>query len=222
MSKALQELVQRRFGAAVLAATSQFGDETLIITAASWVEVHAFLRDDPGAQMNMLIDMCAVDYPDREPRFEVVTHLLSLSKHHRIRIKVQVGDSEGDGAELGTLTKLWGCADWFEREVFDMMGVTFKGHPDLRRILLYPEFEGHPLRRDYDANKTQPLMPYREGRSSTRWPRSGATRACRSAARRTNRTTAAISLPDRKSTHPTWNRLTRTWKSPSSSCPPSR
>lgn len=163
MSKALQELVKRRFGAAVLAATSQFGDETVIVTPAAWAEVHRFLRDDPGAQMNMLIDLCGVDYPDREPRFEVVTHLLSLSKGHRLRVKVQVGDSEGDGAELDTLTKLWGCADWFERECFDMMGVLFKGHPDLRRILLYQEFEGHPLRRDYDATKTQPLIPYREG-----------------------------------------------------------
>ena len=163
MSKALVELLQRTFGAAILATHSQHGDETVVVEAKRWTEIHKFLRDDPGAQMNLLVDLCAVDYPDRDPRFEVVTHLLSLGKKHRLRVKAQVGDSEGEGAEIGTLTGLWGVANWLERETFDMMGVLFAGHPDLRRILLYPEFEGHPLRRDYPANRTHPLVPYREG-----------------------------------------------------------
>jgi NADH-quinone oxidoreductase subunit C len=163
MSKALVEHLKRAFGAAILATHSQHGDDTVIIEAARWVEVHTFLRDDPAAQMNMLVDLCAVDYPDRDPRFEVVSHLYSIGKKHRLRVKALVGDSEGDGAELGTLTRLWGVANWLERETFDMMGVSFAGHPDLRRILLYPEFEGHPLRRDYPANLTHPLVPYREG-----------------------------------------------------------
>jgi NADH-quinone oxidoreductase subunit C len=163
MSKALVELLKRTFGASILATHSQHGDETVVVEAKRWVELHTFLRDDPGAQMNLLVDLCAVDYPDRDPRFEVVSHLLSIGKKHRLRVKALVGDSEGDGAELGTLTGLWGVANWLERETFDMMGVTFTGHPDLRRILLYPEFEGHPLRRDYPASRTHPLVPYREG-----------------------------------------------------------
>ena len=163
MSKALVELVRRGCGPAVLESYSTHGDETVVIDPARWLEVHRFLRDEPACQMNMLIDLCAVDYPDREPRFEVVCHLYSLIKKHRLRTKARVGDAEGDGAELETLTPLWHAANWLERESFDLMGITFRGHPDPRRILTYPEFEGHPLRKDYDANKTQPLVPYREG-----------------------------------------------------------
>lgn len=163
MSKALIELLKKRFPDAVLASHSQHGDDTVIVAASRWVEVHKFLRDDPACQLNMLVDLCAVDYPDREPRFEVVTHLYSVAKKHRFRVKAQVGDAEGDKVSIDTLSDLWGAANWYERETFDMMGVHFNGHPDLRRILLYPEFEGHPLRKDYPASRTQPLVPYREG-----------------------------------------------------------
>lgn len=163
MSKALVERLKAKFGAAITASGSQHGDEWVVIEPSRWVEVHGFLRDDAACAMNMLVDLCAVDYPDREPRFEVVVHLYSITKKHRLRTKARVGDSDGAGAEVATLTGLWASANWFERETFDMMGVKFAGHPDLRRILMYPEFEGHPLRRDYPAQKTQPLVPYREG-----------------------------------------------------------
>ena len=79
----------------------------------------------------------------------MVAHFLSLGKGHRLRLKTRVGDSEGDGAEVDTVSDLWASANWAERECFDMLGVVFRGHPDLRRILLYPEFEGHPLRKDF-------------------------------------------------------------------------
>jgi NADH-quinone oxidoreductase subunit C len=110
----------------------------------------------------MLVDLTCVDYPDREPRFEVVVHLYSLSKGYRLRLKTRVGDAEGESAEVDSLTDLWASANWSEREAFDMFGVVFKGHPDLRRILLYPEFEGYPLRKDYPAERIQPLVPYRD------------------------------------------------------------
>jgi len=110
----------------------------------------------------MLTDLTAVDFPDREPRFEVVSHLYSLSKGHRLRLKARVGDEDGEVVELDTLTELWASANWMERECFDMFGVRFLGHPDLRRILLYPEFEGYPLRKDYPADRIQPLIPYRD------------------------------------------------------------
>src|SRR6185312_9138385 len=107
----------------------------------------------------------AVDYLWRGdvPRFEVVCHLRSFEKNHRIRIKARVGDEEGNGAEIDSIVPVWKGANWFERECYDLLGIVFRGHPDLRRILMYPEFEGHPLRKDYPANRIQPLVPFREG-----------------------------------------------------------
>jgi NADH-quinone oxidoreductase subunit C len=110
----------------------------------------------------MLADLCGVDYPDREPRFEVVAHLYSLSKGHRLRVKTRVGDAEGEVVEAPTLTDIWAAANWLERQAYDHYGIVFTGHPDLRRILLYPEFVGYPLRKDYPADKIQPLVPYRD------------------------------------------------------------
>ncbi len=111
----------------------------------------------------ILLDITAVDYlGKREKRFEVVYHLLSLSQKKRLRIKVRVDEGE----KVSTLSFLWKNANWLEREVYDMFGIEFEGHPDLRRILLYPEFKGHPLRKDYPLKKSQPriklLRPERE------------------------------------------------------------
>ena len=124
--------------------------------------MHRFLKDDPQSDMDMLTDLTAVDYPERDPRFEMVAHLYSLTRGHRLRLKARVGDREGETVEIDTLTELWASANWLERECFDMFGVKFLGHPDLRRILTYPEFEGHPLRKDYPAEKIQPLIQYRD------------------------------------------------------------
>lgn len=162
MSKALVELIKKNFPAAVLETHAQHGDETVVLDPGSWHDVAALLKNAPQADMNMLVDLTAVDLFDREPRFEVVAHLHSLTRGHRIRLKSRVGDEDGDDAEIDTLTDLWASANWMERECFDMFGVKFKGHPDLRRILMYPEFIGHPLRRDYPADKIQPLVPYRD------------------------------------------------------------
>ncbi|HEY6079658.1 MAG TPA: NADH-quinone oxidoreductase subunit C [Polyangiaceae bacterium] len=162
MSKALIELVRKNFPDAVLESHSQLGDDTLVLKPSSWKEVFRFLRDSQQSDMTMLTDLTAVDFPDRDPRFEVVAHLYSLSRGHRLRVKARVGDRDGETVEIDTLTDLWASANWLERECFDMMGVKFLGHPDLRRILLYPEFEGHPLRKDYPAEKIQPLLEYRD------------------------------------------------------------
>ena len=160
MSKALIELVKKNFPDAVLESHSQLGDDTLVLKPTSWKEVCTFLRDNQQSDMDMLTDLTAVDYPDRDPRFEVVAHLYSLGRGHRLRLKARVGDRDGETVEIDTLTELWASANWLERECFDMLGVKFLGHPDLRRILLYPEFEGHPLRKDYPAEKIQPLLQY--------------------------------------------------------------
>jgi NADH-quinone oxidoreductase subunit C len=162
MSKALIELVKKTFPDAVLESHSQLGDDTLVLAPARWKEVCRFLKENQQSDIDMLTDLTAVDYPDRDPRFEVVAHLYSLSRGHRLRLKARVGDREGETVELDTLTELWASANWLERECFDMFGVTFVGHPDLRRILLYPEFQGYPLRKDYPAEKIQPLLQYRD------------------------------------------------------------
>lgn len=162
MSQILLDLVRSNFSGAVLSSHAQHGDETVIVDPTRWYAVHQFLREDARADMDMLVDLTAVDFPDREPRFEVVSHLVSLSKGHRLRLKASVGDEDGEDAVIPSLTSIWASANWLEREAYDMFGVKFSGHPDLRRILLYPEFEGYPLRKDYPADKIQPLVPFRE------------------------------------------------------------
>lgn len=161
MAQRLVDLLKNQFALAVLETHAQHGDETVVLDPGSWHEVCRFLRDSPAAQMNMLMDLTAVDYPDRDPRFEVVAHLYSLQHGYRLRLKARVGDQTGEDASVASLTDLWGSANWMERECWDMFGIKFVGHPDLRRILLYPEFIGHPLRRDYPADRIQPLVPYR-------------------------------------------------------------
>lgn len=162
MAKALVELLKKQFGDSVHDTHSHRGDETVVVDARIWKDAARFLRDTPSADMKMLIDLTCVDFPERDPRFEVVLHLYSLNRGHRLRLKARVGDPEGETAEIDSLTELWGAANWLEREAYDMFGVKFIGHPDLRRILMYPEFEGHALRKDYPANRIQPLVPYRD------------------------------------------------------------
>jgi NADH-quinone oxidoreductase subunit C len=159
MSKAALDFLQSKFGDAVIETHSQCGDDTAVVRPDRWLEACSALRTEPSMAFDMLVDLCAVDYPERSPRFEVVLHLYSIA--HRIRLKSRVGNEDGDGAELDSVTSIWAGANWFERETFDMVGIKFRGHPDLRRILMYPEFEGHPLRKDYPAQLTQPLVPYR-------------------------------------------------------------
>jgi NADH-quinone oxidoreductase subunit C len=102
------------------------------------------------------MDLTAVDYLDRGgPRFEVVYHFYSMPFNRRLRVKALVSEED---CELDTVVRLWPGADWYEREVWDMFGIRFKGHPHLKRILMYEEFKGHPLRKDYPVNKRQPLV----------------------------------------------------------------
>jgi NADH-quinone oxidoreductase subunit C len=164
VSKLVLDKLQAKFGADILETHAQHGDDTALVKPSSWKAIAEYLRNEPTLEFNMFIDLCAVDYPERASagqRLEVVLHLYSLNKRHRIRLKARVGDEELVGAELDSLCDVWSGANWFEREVYDMSGVTFRGHPDLRRILMYPEFVGHPLLKDYPAQKTQPLVEYR-------------------------------------------------------------
>jgi NADH-quinone oxidoreductase subunit C len=144
---------------AVIETHAERGDATAIVTPARLVETLRFLRDDPGTAFDMLMDLAAVDYlkyPGRNgPRFEVVYHLYSLSRGKRLRIKVGV---DAAAPEVPSAIAIWPAANWMEREVWDLYGIRFAGHPDLRRILLYDEFEGHPLRKDYPKERRQPLV----------------------------------------------------------------
>jgi NADH-quinone oxidoreductase subunit C len=158
MSKRVLDRLTQVFGDAILETHSQHGDDTAVVDAARWREIARFLRDDERCAMNHFIDLTAVDYVNRrEPRYEVVLHVRSLDKLHRVRLKARIGEPPS----IDSLAEVWPGANWFERECFDMFGVDFVGHPDLRRILLYPEFVGHPLRKDYPAQQTQPLVEYR-------------------------------------------------------------
>jgi NADH-quinone oxidoreductase subunit C len=159
MSKLVIERLSAQFGERILETSDFRGDDVARVAADSWLEVAQFLKTECG--MNQFTDMTAVDYPEREPeepRFDVVLAVRNMAKGQRVTLKTRVED----GKSLPSLIKVWAGADWGEREIFDMFGIRFEGHPDLRRILLYEEFEGHPLRKDYPIERTQPLMPYRE------------------------------------------------------------
>jgi NADH-quinone oxidoreductase subunit C/D len=148
--------LQQRFPQAILAQHADHGDDTATVARESWREIARFLRDDPDLRYNFLMDLTAADYltMGRIPRYEVVAHLYSLEHNQRVRLKAPVPD---DDPRIDSLMPVWEGANWFEREVYDMFGITFDGHPDLRRILLYEGFEGHPLRKDYPQEKEQPL-----------------------------------------------------------------
>ena len=184
----LIESVAERFPDAVSGSHGYRGDATVVLRRKFLFEVARFLKEDPALQMNYLMDLTAVDYstfgkrptpaffassgvavspssqiPDEHPwpgrpgqsRFAVVYHFYSVTYKHRLRLVVPV---EEDDAEVDSLTALWPGANWLEREVWDMFGVSFRGHPDLKRILMYEGFEGHPLRKDYPVKKRQPLI----------------------------------------------------------------
>lgn len=153
-SEALRRLIEA-FPDAVLSTHAQHGDATALIRADRVVEVMRFLRDTPGLEFEMLSDLTCVDYLGDELRFEIVYHLYSLARNHRVRVKARVAEAS---PEIDTIQDVWIAANWMEREVWDLYGVRFRGHPDLRRILLYEEFEGHPLRKDYPKEKRQPLV----------------------------------------------------------------
>jgi NADH-quinone oxidoreductase subunit C len=158
--QAILARLRARFGASLLEAHAYRGDHTAVLARDAVAKVLAFCRDDPELRFDMLMDLTAVDYlrfPGREdgPRFDVVYHLYSIDHNHRLRLKVPV---EQDDAWVPTASNLWPIANWLEREAWDMFGIRFDGHPDLRRLLMFEEFDGHPLRKDYPVNRRQPLI----------------------------------------------------------------
>jgi NADH-quinone oxidoreductase subunit C len=184
----LLQTIKDRFTEATRACHAYRDDATVVIDRKFLLEIARTLKADASFQMNFLMDMTAVDFsafgsgrspaffassgvpvkaspqiPDPDPwpgppgpeRFVVVYHFFSLPLKHRLRLEVPVDEAD---AEVDSLTSLWASANWLEREVWDMFGIRFRGHPGLKRILMYEEFIGHPLRKDYPVNKRQPLI----------------------------------------------------------------
>lgn len=148
MSDALSELaayINERTIGGVISLDLKFGELTLVSSAQDIVSVLTFLRDDAQCQFVNITDICGVDWPSRARRFDVVYHLLSPRQNFRIRVKVEVGEGE----TMPSATSVYPGADWFEREAYDLFGILFTGHPDLRRILTDYGFDGHPLRKDF-------------------------------------------------------------------------
>ena len=148
MSEALSDLsayLRERLGARLADAVIAFGELTLEVEAPDLVEVLTFLRDDAQCQFVSFIDVSGADYPARERRFDVLYHLLSPRQNLRVRVRVQTDEE----TPVPSSTAVYAGAEWYEREVFDLYGVLFSGHPELRRILTDYGFEGYPLRKDF-------------------------------------------------------------------------
>ncbi len=141
----LGEHIAASLGAPVLGRTVAYGELTILVQGDAIVQALTFLRDDPRCLFVSLMDLCGADYPGREKRFDVVYHLISYRHNCRIRIKVETDEVTPVPSVIGVFP----TANWFEREAYDLYGVLFSGHPDLRRILTDYGFEGHPLRKDF-------------------------------------------------------------------------
>jgi NADH-quinone oxidoreductase subunit C len=143
--QALSDRIGAALGPAIVERTIALGELTLVVQASDIVYALTYLRDDPNCGFRCFIDICGADYPGRARRFDVVYHLLSLRHNTRIRVKVQTDET----TPVPSVIDIFPAANWFERETYDLYGILFSGHPDLRRLLTDYGFEGHPLRKDF-------------------------------------------------------------------------
>jgi NADH-quinone oxidoreductase subunit C len=143
--QALSDHIASSLGEAIKARAIAFGELTIVARREEIVRVATFLRDDPQCRFVCFIDICGADYPAREKRFDVVYHFLAPHHNQRIRVKVETDEV----TPVPSLVGIWPAANWYEREAYDLYGILFTGHPDLRRILTDYGFEGHPLRKDF-------------------------------------------------------------------------
>ena len=154
--------LREQFGDDIIEVHAHRGDVTAVVTSAKYREAVRFLRDDPACGFDFLTDLTAVDRLKlkQKPRFEVVLHFYSRTKNARFRLKTR--PESNSEPVIDSIVDLMPAANWPEREAYDMFGITFTNHPNLKRILMYEEFVGHPLRKDYPVNKRQPLIVQRE------------------------------------------------------------
>ena len=142
--QAIVEKLKAKFSSAVLGVVEHRGEMTITVAKEPIVAISTFLRDECG--FNLLTDLCGVDYLGKAPRFMVVYNLYNITTKQRLRVKAQVEEQD---ANIDTVSTVWGTANWHERECWDLMGISFNNHPDLRRILMPADWQGHPLRKDY-------------------------------------------------------------------------
>lgn len=147
-------LFKEKFSEAIVDSHEQHGDETILVKKESLFEILKFAKENENLKFDSMMDICGVDYLGQTPRFEVVYHLYSIPLNHRVRIKVRVSEED---CVVPSAISLWKSADWFERETWEMFGVKFEGHPELKPLLLFEGFEGHPLRKDYPIEKRQKI-----------------------------------------------------------------
>ncbi len=159
-------------GATPLAAESARGEAVVVLGTDALPDALRTLRDHPDTCFEQLTDLTVVDYLGRTPRFTVIYQLYSIGLNHRLRVEVPVGE---DDPSVPSASEVWKAANWAEREAWDMFGIRFVGHPDLRRILMYEQFRGHPLRKDYPVLRRQPLVPERDPIAAP-WPAQPPTR----------------------------------------------
>ena len=139
------EKIRERFGDALQDVIYFRGEDTLVVAPEKIVEICRLLKEDPEMAFDLLVDITGIHYLEREYSYEVVYHLLSLARRRRLRLRARLGEA----GEIDSVTPVWRGADWHEREAFDLVGIRFRGHPDLRRILMPDDYEGHPLRKDF-------------------------------------------------------------------------
>ena len=139
------EKVREKFGESLRDVLYFRGEDTMVLGPERIVEIARFLKEDPELDYAMLVDITGTHFLEREYSYEVVYHLLSLSRKRRLRLRVRLGEA----GEIDSVVPVWRTADWHEREAYDLVGIRFRGHPDLRRILMPEDFDGHPLRRDF-------------------------------------------------------------------------
>ncbi len=152
------EDLKQTFDESIKSVTVQFGDEIILIEKGALLDIVKFLKEEPYT-FTMLLDLTCVDYVGEEKRFEMVYHLFSLNHKVRLRFKMRLQESI---PTIDSLTAIFKNANWLEREVYDMFGIRFNGHPYLRRLFMYEGFEGHPLRKDYPLRKQQPRIRLRK------------------------------------------------------------
>jgi NADH-quinone oxidoreductase subunit C len=163
----LLQKIETAFPGKIIEQHSSYGYDVIVLNRDDAFAIFATLRDEQDFAFNFLSDLTAVDFLGQEPRFELVYQLFSIPLNHRLQVKVRVPE---DDARASSVSSLWKNGNWLEREVWDMFGITFTDHPDLRRILMYEEFKGHPLRKDYPVNKRQPLVEERDPITNP-WPK---------------------------------------------------
>lgn len=160
LADATVALLRERFPAGVVEATEHRGEMTVVVQPDVIVEVCRALRDERNLAYNYLADITAVDWLEREPRYDIVYHLLSLATYAVVRLKVRIGGEESPDPEIPSVTPVWPGADWFEREIYDLFGIRFSGHPNQTRILMPQDWVGYPLRKDYPLTGIQLPEPH--------------------------------------------------------------